>query len=348
MKVDKGTVRAPEIGRIWFNSPPLTMRQLRGRAVLIDFWDYTCVNCIRTLPYIKEWHARYRDKGLTVIGVHTPEFLFARYETNVERGIEEFGLSYPVVVDSNFELWEAFANRYWPSKYLIDAEGYLRYAHFGEGAYRETEEAIQELLREIEPVIALPALLEPLRDSDRPGAVCYQPSPELYLGYRRGQIGNEGGFQEDRPAEYTHAGEPREGHFYAQGRWTATGDHFESASGDEAKITIRYSAAGVNLVMASFNPEPREVEVMQDGKPLSASVATADIRFRDGRSFIRVVRPRMYSLADNKSFGTHTLELVTRQPELALFAFTFITCVDAEFSGETTKDTKEHRGHVRK
>jgi len=135
MKIEKNTVRAPEIGRLWFNSPPLSMRQLRGRVVLVDFWDYTCVNCIRTLPYIKEWHKRYADKGLTVIGVHSPEFLFARYESNVERGIEEFGLTYPIVVDSNMELWQAFANRYWPSKYLIDSNGYLRYAHFGEGAY---------------------------------------------------------------------------------------------------------------------------------------------------------------------------------------------------------------------
>lgn len=332
MKVEKGTVRAPEIGRIWFNSPPLTMRQLRGRVVLIDFWDYTCVNCIRTLPYIKEWHARYQDKGLTVIGVHTPEFLFARYESNVERGIEEFGLTYPIVVDSNFKLWEAFANRYWPTKYLIDHEGYLRYAHFGEGAYRETEEAIQELLREIEPAAALPPLLEPLRESDSPGAVCFQPSPELYLGHRRGRIGNQGGFQEDQPAEYSHTSEIQEGHFYARGRWTATGDHFESAGDDEARITIHYSAAGVNLVMASFNPEPREVEVRQDGQPLAASIATPDICFRDGRSFVRVVRPRMYSLVDNKSFGTHTLELITCQRELALFAFTFTTCVDAAFS----------------
>jgi len=337
MKIEKNTVRAPEIGRIWFNSPPLSMRQLRGRVVLIDFWDYTCVNCIRTLPYVKEWHARYKDKGLTVIGVHTPEFLFARYESNVERGIEEFGLTYPVVVDSNNELWEAFANRYWPTKYLIDGEGYLRYAHFGEGGYGETEEAIQELLREIDPAVALPPLLDPVRDADRPGAVCYQPSSELYLGHKRGRIGNASGFTEDEPAEYSHSGELREGYFFAQGRWTATGDHIESAGEEEARITLRYSAAAVNLVMASFNRQPREVEIRQDGKPLDPAIATPDIRFRDGRSYIQVVRPRMYSLVDNKNFGTHTLELITHQPELALFAFTFTSCVDQEFSDETIR-----------
>ena len=343
MKIEKNTVRAPEIGRLWFNSPPLSMRQLRGRVVLVDFWDYTCVNCIRTLPYIKEWHNRYTDKGLTVIGVHSPEFLFARYESNVERGIEEFGLTYPIVVDSNMELWQAFANRYWPSKYLIDANGYLRYAHFGEGAYQETEGNIQELLHEIHPDVMLPPVLEPLRDTDRLGAVCYQPSPELYLGHRRGRIGNAGEFVEDQPADYSHSGELREGFFYASGRWTATGDHLESAievssdpaseaAGEEARVTIQYSAAAVNLVMASFNPQPREVEVLQDGKPLAAAIATPDIQFRHGRSYIHVIRPRMYSIVDNKSFGTHTLKLITREPEVALFAFTFTSCVDE--SGE--------------
>jgi len=131
MKVEKGKVRAPEIGRVWFNSPSLSFRQLRGQVVLVDFWDYTCVNCIRTLPYIQAWHERYGNKGLAVIGVHTPEFRFAQYESNVERGIREFGLTYPVVVDSDREIWKAFANRYWPTKYLLDSEGYLRYAHFG-------------------------------------------------------------------------------------------------------------------------------------------------------------------------------------------------------------------------
>jgi thiol-disulfide isomerase/thioredoxin len=325
--IEKGTVRAPEIGRVWFNSPPLSMRQLHGRVVLVDFWDYTCVNCIRTLPYLKEWHARYKDAGLTVIGVHSPEFLFARYELNVERGIREFGLTYPIVLDSEMELWQAFANRYWPSKYLIDGEGYLRYAHFGEGSYRETEETIQQLIREINPSAVLPQLMDPVRDDDRPGAVCYQPSPELYLGHRRGRIGNAGEFVEDQSADYSHAGEMREGYFYAYGRWTATGDHFESASDKPARVALTYSAAGVNLVMASFNREPREAEIRQDGRPLDRAVATPDIYFREGRSFVSVAAPRMYALVSNSDFGTHTLELITQQPELALFAFTFTSCV---------------------
>src|SRR5689334_1398138 len=113
MKVERGKVRPPEIGRYWINSHPLSLRQLRGKVVLIDFWDYTCVNCVRTLPYVQEWWNRYKDKGLVVIGVHTPEFTFAQYESNVNRGVQEFGLTYPIVVDNDFELWKAFANRYW-------------------------------------------------------------------------------------------------------------------------------------------------------------------------------------------------------------------------------------------
>ncbi len=125
MRVERAKVHAPEIGRGWLNSNPLSFRQLRGRVVLVDFWDYTCVNCVRTLPYVQARHEIDRDKGLTVIGVHTPEFTFAQYVSNVERGIREFGLTYPIVIDSNREIWKAFANRYWPTKYLLDKDGSL-------------------------------------------------------------------------------------------------------------------------------------------------------------------------------------------------------------------------------
>src|SRR5262245_13951039 len=251
MRVERGHVRAPEIGRVWFNSTPLSFRQLRGHVVLVDFWDYTCMNCIRTLPYVQAWHERYQNKGLTVIGVHTPEFTFAQYESNVERGIREFGLTYPIVLDSNMEIWKLFANRCWPAKYLLDKDGYLRYAHFGEGRYQETEECIQELLREIDLAIALPEIMKPLRPEDSPGAACYQASPELYLGYRRGRIGNSDGFREDQVAEYSFTKGLEENRFYATGKWASTAEYFEAVENDDHRLTLRYSAAGVNLVMAS-------------------------------------------------------------------------------------------------
>jgi thiol-disulfide isomerase/thioredoxin len=331
VRVEKGQVRAPEIGRVWLNSPPLSFRQLRGRVVLVDFWDYTCVNCIRTLPYVQAWHERYREKKLTVIGVHTPEFTFAQYEFNVERGIREFGLTYPVVVDSNREIWKAFANRYWPTKYLLDKDGYLRYGHFGEGGYGECEQVIQELIHEIDPGITLPGIMEALREEDHPGAVCYRPSGELYLGHRRGRIGNEGGFQEDQVADYEFAGKLEENLFYASGRWASTGEYFEAAGEGPHVLKLKYEGSAVNLVMAAPRGAAAEVRVLQDGKPLARSQATKDIRFRNSgaasESCVVVDSARMYALVENHEFGEHELELLC-DPGIAAFAFTFTGCVD--------------------
>ncbi|HKT90294.1 MAG TPA: redoxin family protein [Candidatus Sulfotelmatobacter sp.] len=332
MRVEKGKVRAPEIGRVWLNSTPLSFRQLRGRAVLVDFWDYTCVNCIRTLPYVQAWHELYRDKGLTVIGVHTPEFTFAQYESNVERGVREFGLTYPIVIDSNREIWKAFANRYWPTKYLLDKDGYLRYGHFGEGGYAECEQVIQELLREIDPNIELPPLMEPVREEDHVGAVCFRPSGELYLGNRRGRIGNEGGFKEDQIAEYTHNGKLEETFFYADGRWASTAEYFEAAENGPHTLRLKFEASAVNLVMASPHAPSSEVSILQDGKPLARKQSTRDTRFRSGadgaeESYVVVDSARMYFLLDNHEFGEHELELRC-SPGVAAFAFTFTSCVD--------------------
>ena len=333
MRVEKGKVRAPEIGRVWLNSTPLSFRQLRGRAVLVDFWDYTCVNCTRTLPYVQAWHERYQDKGLTVIGVHTPEFTFAQYESNVERGIRDFGLTYPIVIDSDREIWKAFANRYWPTKYLLDKDGYLRYGHFGEGGYAECEQVIQELLREIDPRIDLPPLMEPLREEDHEGAVCYRASGELYLGHRRGRIGNECGFKEDQIADYRFTGKPEENFFYASGRWASTAEYFEAVETGPHTLRLNYDAAAVNLVMASPHTSAAEVIILLDGKPLTRAQSTRDIRFRPGHngseeeSYVVVDSARMYFLVDNHEFGEHDLELRC-SVGIAAFAFTFTSCVD--------------------
>jgi thiol-disulfide isomerase/thioredoxin len=337
MRVEKGKVRAPEIGRQWLNSPPLSFRQLRGRVVLVDFWDYTCVNCIRTLPYVQAWHERYGSKGLTVIGVHTPEFTFAQYESNVERGIREFGLTYPVVGDSDREIWKAFANRYWPTKYLLDKEGYLRYAHFGEGAYQECEEAIRELLLETNPTLVFPPLMEPLRAEDQPGAVCYPPSGELYLGQGRGRLGNEDGFKPDSIADYSLPSELQENYFYIKGRWASTAEYVESAGEGEHILTLKYEAAGVNLVMAAPRGGSGEIVIRQDGKALARTQKTPDVRFRstpDGeQSYISVQQARMYQLVKNPDFGSHVLEL-TCASGIAAFAFTFTSCVDPSQTGK--------------
>ena len=328
MRVEKGQVRAPEIGHVWLNSPPLSFRMLRGRVVLVDFWDYTCVNCIRTLPYVQAWHETYQDKGLTVIGVHTPEFTFAQYESNVERGIREFGLTYPIVIDSDRSIWKSFANRYWPTKYLLDKDGYLRYGHFGEGGYVECEQTIQELLREVDANLNLPKIMPPLREEDHAGAVCYRPTGELYLGNRRGRIGNDGGFKEDQIADYEFSGEPKENFFYANGRWASTAEYFEAAENGPHSLKLKYEASSVNLVMAAPRGDTVEVEILQDGKPLTRRQATKDTQFRsEGNSYVVVDSARMYALVDNHDFGEHELELIC-SPGVAAFAFTFIGCVD--------------------
>ncbi len=332
MRVEKGKVRAPEIGRVWLNSNPLSFRQLRGRVVLVDFWDYTCVNCIRTLPYVQAWYEHYRDRGLTVLGVHTPEFTFAQYESNVERGIREFGLTYPIVIDSNREIWKAFANRYWPTKYLLDKDGYLRYGHFGEGGYAEYEQVIQELLREIDPAIDLPSLMEPVREEDHTGAVCYRATGELYLGHARGRIGNEGGFKEDQIADYSFSGPLADNFFYANGRWASTAEYFEAAEAGPHTLRLKYEAAAVNLVMACPHAPSAEVVILQDGKPLTHKQATRDTLFRskssgEQESYLVVNSARMYFLLDNHEFGSHEMELRC-STGVAAFAVTFTSCVD--------------------
>jgi hypothetical protein len=174
--------------------------------------------------------------------------------------------------------------------------------------------------------------MEPVRDTDRPGAVCFQPSPELYLGHRRGRIGNQDGFREDDIAEYSLPGKLEEGQFYAQGRWASTAEYFESAAEGDNRIVVKYSAAAVNLVLASPRTPSYELIIHQDGKPLTRAQATPDVRFHSTvggeESYILVEQPRMYQLVDNHSFGTHTLELLCPQPGLAAFAFTFTTCLD--------------------
>jgi thiol-disulfide isomerase/thioredoxin len=346
MRVEQGKVRAPEIGNVWLNSAPLSFRQLRGRAVLVDFWDYTCVNCIRTLPYVQAWYERYRSKGLTVIGVHTPEFTFAQYEANVERGVREFGLTYPIVIDSNREIWKAFANRYWPTKYLLDKDGYLRYGHFGEGNYAETEEVIRELLREIDPGVLLPELMEPVREEDHVGAVCYRPTGELYLGHRRGRIGNEGGFKEDQTADYSYSTKMEENFFYATGRWASTAEYFEAADSGAHSLRLNFDASAVNLVMAAPRRTAAEVVILQDGIALTREQATRDTRFRpsnvagEEESYVVIDSARMYFLVDNHDYGSHELELRC-SPGVAAFAFTFTSCIDPVASAVQTSSLLE-------
>ncbi len=331
MFVEKGKVHMPELaGGKWINSQELSVKKLRGKVILIDFWDYTCVNCIRTLPYLKEWHRRYHDKGLIIIGVHAPEFFFSRTEGNVLNGIEEFGIQYPVVLDNDYQIWHSFANRYWPAKYLTDKNGYIRYAHFGEGSYVETELAIQLLLKEINPDVELPDPMKPVRDTDIPGIHCYRVSPELYLGFSRGRLGNPEGQKKDEVQDYKKPEVKQEDTIYVEGRWLSTSEYMKPAldgSVDMAHVYLKYTSSEVNLVINPEGDGDFKLFVMQDEKYLDPQDAGEDVEFdSEGKSYIVVRKPKMYKLIKNKEFGSHHLKLSTNSNGLAMYAFTFVTC----------------------
>jgi thiol-disulfide isomerase/thioredoxin len=321
---------APELeGGYWLQGGPLTMAGLRGRPVLVDFWDYTCINCLRTLPYLVEWHRRYSPYGLVIVGVHTPEFSFARRADDVRRAIAEFGIEYPVVMDNDYAIWRAYNNRYWPAKYLVDAQGRLRYYHFGEGTYESVERALQHLLREVQPDLVLPEPMPPVRDEDRPGAVCYRVTPEVYLGFLRGSIGNPTGFAPKRPANYRDPGLHAEGFFYLEGPWVAEEEcvYRPWDALESSRLYLRYTAREVNVVMNPMSGQAGRLDIWQDGAPIPAEDAAADVRWdENGQSYVAVDVPRMYRLVANRDVGHHELSLSTSAPGMALYAFTFVSC----------------------
>lgn len=326
-------VRAPEFGAgDWLNvAQPLRMSALRGRAVLVDFWEYSCVNCLRTLPYIREWHSRY-SRWLTIVGVHTPEFPFGRERQQIEMAVREEGLHYPVLLDNDFQTWDAFANRFWPAKYLIDSQGYIRCQSHGEGGYGLFEQAIQAVLREADSNLSLPTIMQPLRAEDRPGAVCYRPTPELHGGLDRGALGNPEGYARGTPMIYSLPKERHAGAFYLSGVWQA-GEQFIAYGGQsEAIIQLPYEAVEVNAVLSPhaelvermLHPQAVAVEVWQDNAPLEEAVRGADLT-ADGR--VLVDRPRMYNLVRNPGFEKHELTLRLKMRGFALYAFSFTGCL---------------------
>jgi thiol-disulfide isomerase/thioredoxin len=298
----------------------------------VDFWDYTCVNCIRTLPYLREWHKKYHDKGLTIIGVHSPEFSFARTAGLVEKAIRDHGLDYPIVMDNEFQIWQSFANRSWPTKYLIDKDGYVRFYHLGEGGYGETEEAIQKLLKEINPGIVLPPPIAALRESDRPGAKCYPVTPELYLGVARGRLGNESGYAENEVKDYHSSKDFVPDLAYLDGPWFASKEFVASCplEGRASRILLQYSGAEVNLVMGAAEVGEALMEIRLDGKLMEEKDTGSDVRRQGNITAVVVREPRMYRLVKSATVESRILQLSTFNPGLEAYAFTFVSCVEPQ------------------
>lgn len=287
----------------WLNAEPLSAADLRGKVVLIDFWTFSCINCIRALPYVTSWHEKYKDKGFTVIGVHTPEFAFEKEADNVREAIRRHRIAYPVPLDNDYGTWNAYGNRYWPAHYLFDIEGRLRAYHFGEGKYGETERQIQALIREAGGEAEMAVTEEgALPDFARIG------TPETYLGYGRMEyLGSPEPLKRDGAAAYTSAKAPVFNRFYFDGTWTV--EEERAVAGAGARIVYRYRAADANLVMAPPEGGTGRVEIVVDG--VSRGVITVD----DERLYDLFETPGLY--------GEHLLELRFLDPGIAAYAFTF-------------------------
>ena len=287
---------APEFSGIstWLNSQPLTLEALRGKVVLVQFWTYSCINCARTLPYVTKWHEKYKDKGLVVVGVHTPEFAFERETENVETAIKRFGITYPVAQDNQYRTWRAYGNSYWPAAYLIDRSGTIVATQFGEGGYQQMENAIARLVGDRMPTTQT-------TDPDLSAV----GTPELYLGSEK----NDGAIvasQDATPGERSYA-LPESvplNRFALSGRWNVAGDRAtSSADGDE--ILLRFNAPKVNLVAGSASLQA--LTVIVDGVPQPP---------------VTIDGSRLYPVYSGTR-GEHVLRLRAPKAGLSAYSFTF-------------------------
>ncbi len=320
-------------GDFWFNSAPVPITALRGRVVLIHFWDCTCINCARSLPYIIEWQKKYEKYGLVVVGVHTPKFPFGKNPEQVEKAIRKLGIEYPVVMDNEYLIANNYGNRTWPSIYLVDQDGYIRFQNFGEGHYAATEQFIQTLLYSSGMEDEFPLLMEPLRETDKPGAICYRVTPELFAGYLRGSIGNIEGYA---PESVVHYDDPKiylGGRFYVEGDWMNDRNSLRF-TGDESqagRIILNYQALEVIGVFGSEDEKGFEVTVEQDERFLTEENKGEDVRIdTNGRSFFVIDKRGMFGIVKNKEYGEHFLRLTTRNTGFSFYSFTFVSCVIPE------------------
>jgi cytochrome c biogenesis protein CcdA/thiol-disulfide isomerase/thioredoxin len=282
----------------WLNSRPLTLTSLRGKVVLIDFWTYSCINCLRTLPYVERWYETYRRAGLVVVGVHTPEFAFEHVPSNVERAVRSQGLTYPVALDNGYGTWSAWGNRYWPAKYFVDRRGHVRYAHFGEGEYEKTENVIRTLLAEK----GLPAPVSGSIHDQTPKELL---TPETYLGSERIDRFVGSRIVRGREASYTIPRVVPQNAFAYGGRWTV--DKERIVAGEDARLRLAFHARKVFLVLGTGGGA-KTVDVRLDGKLVKT---------------VRVTEDRLYTLVDLRGKASdHVLDL-SFSPGTQAYAFTF-------------------------
>ncbi|MBI5474314.1 MAG: redoxin domain-containing protein [Ignavibacteriae bacterium] len=332
VEIQPRTVRAHEVfGDFWFNSEPVIVSALRGRVILVEFWDFTCVNCMRALPYVKEWHRRYEQHDLVVIGVHTPKFPFGKNPETIQRAIEQLGITFPVVMDNGGLIAANYGQRAWPSVYIIDRHGYIRFQTSGEGNYATTERVLQTLLYESGVAEDLPLLMEPIHEEDRAGAVCFRSSPELFAGYLKGSIGNVEGFSPESIVDYNDPALYVDDRIYAVGSWLNGRNSLQHQEGESGEIVLSYHAREVNAVINPEGEQSIEVAVLQDEQFLTEENRGDDIRVdAAGRSYFVVSEPRLYSLVKNQQYGEHIVKLQTTSPGFSLYSFSFVSSVIPE------------------
>jgi len=295
----KTPMPAPEIAGIseWINSPPLTISSLKGKVVLIDFWTYSCINCIRTLPYLKDWYTKYQKLGLVIIGVHTPEFEFEKNSENVKHAVADFHIDYPVALDNQYQTWQNFNNHYWPAHYLIDKDGMVVYTHFGEGEYDVTENNIRFLL----------GLNKSSGSKANPENFNYNQTPETYLGYARGKSVNLNYPIKDKLASYTTALEPGLHEWSLEGNWYVYADKVVSGE-TNAKLHLHFFAKKIFVVMGSNTQNPVKVDILLDGRKVNE---------------IPVTSSKLYPVASFLTAKEGQITLVAKSPGLQVYTFTF-------------------------
>jgi len=322
-RMDKsGFKTAPDVVGIanYLNITPEELeKEIDGKVVLYDIWTYSCINCIRTLPYITAWDDKYAEQGLLIVGIHSPEFEFEKDVENVELAVSKYGIKYPVVLDNDKETWKAFENNYWPRKYIADHEGYIRYDHIGEGGYQETEKIIQGLLKERSNSLGIQAAsAEELVDIDE-FEHSWLRSPELYFGYyfaqNRNQLGNEEGFRPNQDVTYSLPESMQRHNFYLDGTWVNLKDSMKLVS-DTGIIVLPYSGKELNIVTSG----KADLEIYIDGLPIKQSIAGIDV---STDSVVQVDEPRLYNIVQTETSEEHTIQIVANTPGFEIFTFTF-------------------------
>lgn len=303
----------------WINSPPLTKAQLKGKVVLIDFWTYSCINCLRALPYVEAWAKKYAASGLVVIGVHSPEFAFEKEPANVRRAVKDLGVTYPVAMDNNLAIWNAFHNQYWPAHYFIDAQGRIRHHHFGEGEYDQSEKVIQQLLREAGHTAPAGVVDPHAAGAQAPAMIDDATSPETYVGYGRSENFASGNIAMDESASYQTPYPLQPNQWGLSGRWMV-GEQAATVKSSGARITFRFHARDLHLVLGpGKDGKPVRFTVALDGqKPGALHGADSDA---DGRGV--VTEQRLYQLIRLTAPGDHTFTITFDDPGVQAFAFTF-------------------------